>query len=142
MRRFGPSPAGIDEGDGTLAEMRRSTDPRFLLLVDGREVAPLEVARGPRARARGLLGRTGLEGALLLAPARSIHTVAMRFPIDVAWCRADLRVVAVATVDPGRLTGPRRGARAVVEAEAGSFEAWGLRPGCQLGQGWSGVAST
>ena len=69
--------------------------PSRLLVVDGHPVAPLEIAVDRRARRRGLLGRTGIDGALLLAPASSIHTVAMRFPIDVALCTRDLRVVAV-----------------------------------------------
>ena len=37
----------------------------------------------------GLLGRDGIEGALLLRPARSVHTLGMRFAIDVAFCDAD-----------------------------------------------------
>lgn len=105
------------------------------LLVDGRPVAPLELARDRRARARGLLGRDRLDGALLLAPAGSVHTFAMRFGIDVALCTRDLVVVAVRTLPPGRLTRPRWRVRAVVEAPAGSFDAWGLRAGCQLAVG-------
>ena len=42
---------------------------------------PLRIAASYRARTRGLLGRTGLDGALLLTPASSIHTVRMRFAI-------------------------------------------------------------
>lgn len=103
------------------------------LRVDGRQVAPLEVATTRRARRRGLLGRTGIDGALLLRPADSIHTVRMRFPIDAAFCDRDLRVVKVLTLPPGRLTRPRWKVRAVVEAEAGSFERWGLRAESRLG---------
>jgi hypothetical protein len=105
---------------------------RRQLVVDGRPVAPLEVARTPRSRGRGLLGRDGVDGALLLRPARSVHTFAMRFALDVALCRADLTVVAVRTVAPGRLVLPQRAVRAVVEAEAGSFARWGLAAGSQL----------
>ena len=105
------------------------------LLVDGRRVAPLERPATRRARGRGLLGRTGTHGAVLLAPAGSVHTVGMRFAIDVALCTSDLRVVAVNTLVPGRLTLPRWGVRAVVEAQAGSFQRWGLEPGCRLAVG-------
>ena len=42
---------------------------------------------------RGLLGRDGIDGAMLLRPARSVHSVGMRFPIDVAFCDQDLVVV-------------------------------------------------
>jgi uncharacterized membrane protein (UPF0127 family) len=106
--------------------------PTDLLVVDGRPVAALEVAGRRRARARGLLGRAGLEGALLLPGTRSVHTVGMRFALDVARCDADLRVIDVRRLAPGRLTGLRRGVRHVVEAEAGRFGTWGLVPGSRL----------
>ncbi len=102
------------------------------LVVDGHPVAPMEVATTRRARSRGLLGRDHLEGALLLDATRSVHTFAMRFPIDVALCTADLRVIAVRTLPPGRLTLPRRRVRSVLEAEAGAFAAWGLVAGSRL----------
>jgi uncharacterized membrane protein (UPF0127 family) len=113
--------------------MRRPPpDPLLRLIVDGRAVAPLEVAVGALARARGLLGRDGIEGALLLRPAGSVHTFGMRFPIDVALCTRDLRVVRVRMLPPGRLTLPRREVHVVVEAAAGAFTAWGLDAGGQL----------
>lgn len=112
-----------------------SRPPPRVLLVDGRPAAPLEVASSRRARARGLLGRTGIDGALLLRGTGSIHTVGMRFPIDVALCTEHLEVVVVQTVAPGRWVLPRRRIRAVVEAEAGSFARWGLVPGSVLAVG-------
>lgn len=102
------------------------------LVSDGRVLASLEVTDDRRAKFRGLLGRSTFEGALLIAPTRSIHTFGMRFPIDVAFCTADLLVLATKRVEPHRLPRPPRGTRAVVEAEAGSFERWGLRAGQQL----------
>ena len=59
------------------------------LVAGDRVVASVEVAVTRRARRRGLLGRDGIEGALLLEPARSVHTVGMRFPIDVAFLARD-----------------------------------------------------
>lgn len=110
--------------------------PCATLLVDGRPVAPLEVARTRAARARGLLGRTTVEGALWLHPVRSIHTVGMRVPIDVALCRADGRVLRVVPqLVPGRVTWPRAGVRLVVEAGAGALDAWGVVPGSMLAVG-------
>jgi uncharacterized membrane protein (UPF0127 family) len=38
----------------------------------------------------------------------------------------------VATLRPWRIGLPRRGGRAVIEAEAGAFERWGLRVGDTL----------
>jgi uncharacterized membrane protein (UPF0127 family) len=102
------------------------------LLRDGDVLASLEVAATRRDRRRGLLGRDGIEGALLLRSTRSVHTLGMRFPIDVAWCDGDLVVLRVAHLDRHRLSRPVLRARAVVEAEAGSFERWGLQPGDQL----------
>ena len=102
------------------------------LLREGEVLASLEVARDRRARRKGLLGRDGIEGALLLDPARSIHTIGMRFPLDVAWCDRDLIVRKVAAVPQHRVTLPVKGASIVIEAEAGSFARWQLRPGDQL----------
>ncbi|WP_019710296.1 DUF192 domain-containing protein [Streptomyces xinghaiensis] len=87
---------------------------------------PLEVAASLRARTRGLLGRDGIDGAILLTPANSVHTFRMRFPIDVAYLSRDFRVLAVRTMRPGRLGLPRFRARHVLEAEAGAMREWGL----------------
>lgn len=102
------------------------------LLREGEVLAALEVAEGFTARSRGLLGREGIEGAMLIKPARSVHTVGMRFPIDVAFCDGDLTVLATITMRRFRLSRPRLTARCVVEAEAGAFERWSLRPGDHL----------
>ncbi|MFN8018253.1 MAG: DUF192 domain-containing protein [Acidimicrobiales bacterium] len=105
------------------------------LLVDGRAVAPLEVAATRRARGVGLLGRDALEGALWLPRTRSVHTIGMRFAIDVAACDRAGRIVAVATLAPGRLLLPRRHVRTVVEAPAGALVAWGATIGSILAVG-------
>ncbi|HMC43026.1 MAG TPA: DUF192 domain-containing protein, partial [Acidimicrobiales bacterium] len=62
------------------------------LIREGEVLATLELAASRRERVLGLVGRDHYEGALLLRPARSVHTVGMRFPIDVAFCDADLVV--------------------------------------------------
>ncbi len=102
------------------------------LLRDGEVLASLEVAVDRRARSRGLLGRDGIEGALLLERTRSVHTVGMRFAIDVAVCDADLVVLRTRRVRPGRVTFPVRRGRQVIEAEAGAFARWGLVVGDRL----------
>ncbi len=102
------------------------------LVRDGEVVAPLEVAATVAARSRGLLGRNGIDGALLLRPAMSVHTLGMRFPIDVAFCTKDLVVVRTLSLRPGRITRPSLRRCCVIEAEAGAFERWQLRPGDQL----------
>ncbi len=99
------------------------------LLRDGEVLATLEVADGFRSRAKGLLGRDGIEGALLLQPAKSVHTIGMRFPIDVAYCDGDLRVLRTGSLRPWRIGRPQLRGHAVIEAEAGAFAHWELRPG-------------
>ena len=73
------------------------------LVRDGVVLASIEVASGVRGRAKGLLGRDGIDGTILLDPCRSIHTVGMRFDIDVAFCTRDLEVVKVLTVVRNRV---------------------------------------
>jgi uncharacterized membrane protein (UPF0127 family) len=102
------------------------------LLRDGEVLASLEVADRRRARSRGLLGRDGCDGAMLLRPARSVHTIGMRFPIDVAFCDEDLRVIRTVTMPRHRISRLVWRSRAVVEAEAGAFARWELQPGDQL----------
>ncbi|MDN3296647.1 DUF192 domain-containing protein [Streptomyces ficellus] len=93
---------------------------------------PVEIAASYRTRRRGLLGRDGIDGALLLSPCNSVHTFRMRFAIDVAYLDRRLRVVDVVTMEPGRLGLPRPRARHVLEAEAGAMARWGIRPGTRL----------
>ena len=102
------------------------------LVHEGRVIASLEIADTRTTRRRGLLGREGIEGAMLLRPARSVHTIRMRFAIDVAHLDDELRVLSITEMRPGRLGkwSPRAGA--VLESEAGSFRRWGLQPGMEL----------
>lgn len=99
------------------------------LVRDGQVLASLEVAERRRDRRRGLLGRDDFTGALMLRPARSVHTLGMRFPIDVAFLDGDDNVMGMVRMRPGRIARPRWKARAIIEATAGSFERWGLEAG-------------
>ncbi len=77
-------------------------------------------AVGPVARLRGLAGLPGIEPgeALLLRRCRSVHTVGMRFALDLLWLDGDDRVVRVdRSVPPGRVRACAR-ARGVVERAA------------------------
>lgn len=108
------------------------TAPTAWLLRDGDVLAAAEVARSYGQRIRGLLGRSGLEGALVLTRTRSVHTLGMRFPLDVAFLDRDLTVLDVVRLPPWRMTIPRRKCRMVLEAEAGAFERWRLKEGDRL----------
>jgi uncharacterized protein len=96
------------------------------------DLGPVERADTIAARTLGLLGRTGVAGALVLSPASSVHTIGMRFAIDVAHLDADLRVLRITTMARNRLGRPVRRSRHVLEAEAGTFARWGLAVGDAL----------
>lgn len=99
------------------------------VLRDGEVLASLEIAETRRARRKGLLGRQNLDGAILLRPARAVHTIGMRFPIDVAFLDRDNKVLKVVSLKRWRLTRPVLRAWTVLEAERGTFRSWELQPG-------------
>ena len=98
-------------------------------LVIGSRIVSAEVAESFHARARGLLGRDGIDAAFVLRPARQVHTIGMRITIDVAFCARDGTVLHTAVMRPGRMSRLVWRSRFVVEAAAGSFAAWGVRRG-------------
>ena len=102
------------------------------LCADERVLASADVASTRKARRRGLLGRQTFEGALVLPRTRAVHTLGMKFAIDVAYLDADGTLLEVCAMRPWRLGLPRWRARTVVEAQRGSFERWGLRAGDRL----------
>jgi uncharacterized membrane protein (UPF0127 family) len=69
---------------------------------------------------------------LVLPRTRQVHTIGMRFAIDVAWCDRHGTVLRVATLPPNRVWAWVRRSRTVVEAEAGRFDRWGLHVGDRL----------
>jgi len=81
----------------------------------------LEIPETHAERTRGLLGRDSLDAAhaLVLARCRSVHTVGMRFPIDVVAFDRAWAVVHIRTLPPGRVAWPRGGTRHIVETGAG-----------------------
>lgn len=98
----------------------------------GVEVASaLELADTPLTRMRGLLGRSGLhqgEG-MRFEPGGAIHTMFMRFTIDVIFLDRDDRVLKlVHSLRPWRFAGAG-GTRAVVELPAGTLEQLEIHPG-------------
>ena len=92
------------------------------------------VADRPLGRMRGLLGRAALPAGegVLLRPAAAVHTWFMRFPIDVVFLDADLRVTKVVpALRPWRLASGR-GATGVLELAAGECERRRIAPGQQF----------
>ncbi|MXW42026.1 MAG: DUF192 domain-containing protein [Acidimicrobiia bacterium] len=98
------------------------------IVCDNRVLATVEVATSWRQRAVGLLGRKEFDKALLLRPAFWVHTLGMRFAIDVVYLDRNMVVLKTKTVARHRVGMPVWRARAVLEAEAGSLAHWGLKP--------------
>jgi uncharacterized membrane protein (UPF0127 family) len=99
-------------------------------IVRGDDVlAAAEVAVSHRLRSKGLVGREDLEGALILRPCRQVHTVGMKFPIDVAFCDRYGFVLHRSTLAPRRVSRLVWRSYFAIEARAGSFERWKLEPG-------------
>lgn len=115
--------------------------------MGGQRVASVEIATTRRERGRGLLGREGFEGALVLPGVRSVHTVGMRFAIDVAFARwnepdgsvlgagaprapdtAMATILDVVTMKPHRVGRIRR-CDFIVETKRGALAGWGIARG-------------
>ena len=107
------------------------------LAVNGRVVAEAEIASDAGARTKGLLGRDGMkeqdgmdekgnatDSVLVLEPAGWIHTLGMRFAIDVAY--VDRRGAGAFGQDDEALAG----GDAEVAIAAGSGSCGGLL--CQM----------
>jgi uncharacterized membrane protein (UPF0127 family) len=104
-------------------------------LSQGTDLASaVEIAAGPVARALGLMGRRGWQGAdgLLLQSCNSIHTFFMRMPIDVLFLDRDDRVLRAATVLPWRIGPIAWRARRALELPEGTIARSRTRPGDQL----------
>lgn len=101
----------------------------WLVTDDARVLASADVAESRTDRRRGLLGRDHLEGALVLRRCRWIHTIGMRFALDVAYLDERGEVIKTMQMHRHRVGVPVWRARQVIEAEAGAFGRWGLHVG-------------
>ena len=99
------------------------------LVREDQVLASLEVAEGRLARAKGLLGRDHLEGALFIGGCRSVHSFSMGFELDVAFLDKNMEVIRTLRLRRHRMTLPVLQARSVIEAEAGAFGRWELKVG-------------
>ena len=108
----------------------------YRLLLNGDVLVDrLIMAESVFARMRGLLGRKHLpkSSAMLLRPCNSIHTVGMRFPLDVIFVDASVRVTrTIGNLKPNRFALGGQGAKAAIEAQAGWLDLSAIRPGTQL----------
>lgn len=99
------------------------------LVTDGRVLASAEQATTSADKRRGLLGSDGIDGALVIRNCRWVHTLGMRFDLDVAYLDPAGVVLKTVRMHRNRIGAPVRHACTVVEAEAGAFGRWGLRVG-------------
>jgi uncharacterized membrane protein (UPF0127 family) len=95
----------------------------------------ITVAGTSLRRLVGLLGKSKLEPGtgLLIIPSQAIHTVAMRFAIDVVFLDRDWRVIHLRhTMAPYRMTGLHWKARCVLELPSGVIAQTATMVGDQL----------
>ena len=100
--------------------------------------ATLRVADTPWQRMRGLLGHAPLKAGqgLLIKPCNMIHTVGMRYSIDVVYVDGQGRVLKIARdVAPLRMSACLH-AHAVLELAVGQAQAFGLQLGQTLPAAW------
>ena len=108
-----------------------------MVLVNGRNAltiaSDVNLALTRAERRKGLLGRDSLDpaAALVISPCSSIHTMFMRFPIDVIFVDRDGRAVRIVKdLAPWRIAVAR--AHAVIEFPAGSLGKRDIKVGDEL----------
>jgi len=107
-----------------------------LRTAEGRFIAhEVRIVHSLAARWWALSGERSLpsRAGLLLSPARGIHTLGMRFAIDVVFLSRQMRVLGlVSRVPPWRVLLAPRGTGRVLELAAGQIAATALKPGTYL----------
>jgi uncharacterized membrane protein (UPF0127 family) len=132
------SPLSTGRDRRTIVAPQVLTPRRRVRVVNrntGALLAAADVADTHRKRITGLLNRANLEPGegLLIAPCNSVHTVGMRFPIDVLYLTRHNLAAAGETLSPGMRS--RRnwpGVASVLELPAGTLRRTGTSPGHQL----------
>jgi len=106
-----------------------------LLMGDRTLVETVQLAEKLSDRMKGLLGRDSLPPghALLIRRCGSIHTLFMRFSLDVVFVDKHMRVVRIAgNLKPWRMLFGGWRADAAIEVEAGWLDLVSLRKGDAL----------
>lgn len=102
---------------------------------DGRVLlGSVVIASGFIDKLTGLLGRQSIEvdEAMLLCPCSSVHTIAMRFTIDVVFLNSKFEIVKlVSGLKPNRMAGSSK-ARQVLEIAEGQIAVLELKIGQQM----------
>ena len=93
------------------------------------------IATRPWARLRGLIGRSSFEfgEGLLLMGTQGVHTIGMRFAIDVLWLDEDGQVLhSIHAMEPFRFSPIIRKAAMVLELPAGVLRETGTQVGDRI----------
>lgn len=88
----------------------------------------------PWERMRGLLGRSpiGPDQGLLIAPCSSVHTIGMKYPIDLIFLDKNWQIKKlVRSIKPCRIAWAT-GANMVVEMPGGTLDNFSIAPGMTL----------
>lgn len=99
------------------------------IVQETRVFASANVATTRGDRRRGMKAFPDASTPLVIQPCRWVHSIGMRFPIDVVYLDANDTIVAIKHLKPGRVSLPVLRAVRVVETAPGTFRHWGLGPG-------------
>lgn len=110
------------------AATNRALEPVWLV-SRARVLASANRATSRLDRRRGLLGLEQMTEPLLLEPCSWVHSMGMKFPIEVGFLSDEGELLRIDQLRPWRVGTMCRGARCVIEAAPGSFERWNVGPG-------------
>jgi uncharacterized protein len=118
-----------------LDRLARVGTPTLINTHSGQPVAArVELAITRAQRRRGLLGRDGLApgSAFVLAPCRAVHTIGMRFPIDVIFVDDEGQVVKLVEQMEGWRIAMAGAATMTIELPSGTLQAIHVQVGDRL----------
>jgi uncharacterized protein len=99
-------------------------------MVNGtRVIASVNIASARVDKRRGLKAFDDAEIPLVIQPCNWVHSIGMKFPIDVVYLDENDVIVKIAHLKQNRIALPRRRAIRVVETAPGAFRHWGLKVG-------------
>jgi uncharacterized membrane protein (UPF0127 family) len=110
--------------------MNSQSDLTPVWLVSGGHVlCSAKLASQRHHRRQGLRGTHADHEPLVIDRCRWVHSLGMKYPLDIAFLDAENNVIEIRHLPPWRIDRPVRNATRVLEAHAGSFERWSLRVG-------------
>jgi uncharacterized membrane protein (UPF0127 family) len=115
--------------------VRAARADKFIELwtTDGKRIAPhVRLACSLASRCVGLLRFASMtkHDGLLLSPGGSVHTMGLRFPIDVVFLNRQMRILGLASnIPPWRFRRAPTGTKRTLELAAGQIAVAGLKLG-------------